>query len=95
MNNSAEKIRQWLPVCIIVMTAIVAVVKIQTVQAELYRQVDKKTDKTVYQTDRQNLTRELNRIHEQLKTLNGKIDALITIEHNPNPGRIRPESKIN
>ncbi len=85
MKNSLKKIKPWLPTIALLMLAAFAAVRMQTVQAHLVKEVLKKQDKNVYQVDKANMVRELDRIHKTLIRIEGKLDGIIQSDQN-SPG---------
>lgn len=86
MRNLKNKIGQWIPIIVLLLLAAFAIVRMQTTQAALIKQVETKQDKAVYQADKENLVRELDLIHESLVRIEGKLDNVISGKPKANPG---------
>ncbi len=78
MKNFIKNIRPWLPTIILLLLAAFAFVRMQTVQAALIQQVEKKQDREVYQVDKKNLIRELDLVHKSLTRIEAKLDNALS-----------------
>ncbi len=82
----------WPSIIILASMAAFAVVRMQTVQAVMLKQIE-----TKHQIDKQNIVRELDLIHKSLERIEGKLDNVISSTHKTNPGNGRnykPVSEI-
>ena len=77
MKNFSEKIRQWLPAIVWFIVAMAALIRMQTIQQQLIKQVNHKVDSSLYKSDRENLRRELDQIQANQIRLEGKVDNVI------------------
>lgn len=76
MQKFLKNIRPWLPILVILLLAAFTIVRMQTVQAALYKQIESKVDKNVYQMSRNYTVREFDLIHKQLDRIEDKIDVI-------------------
>ena len=77
MQKFLKNIRLWLPTIVVLLAAAFTIVRLQTVQAALCKQIESKVNRAVYQTDRENRIRELDLVHESLKRIEEKLDNAI------------------
>ena len=86
MQKFLKNIRLWLPTIVILLLAAFTIVRMQTVQAALCKQIESKVNKEVYRAGRVDLMRELDHIRDDLKRIEEKLDDVIIRTGKKDPG---------
>jgi hypothetical protein len=85
MKNFIKNNGQWIRIFVISAAVIFAAGKICNSHSELCRKVETKVNKEIFELENKHRDEQLKQINEQLKRIEGKVDAIITHECKTSP----------